>query len=44
MANELSKDLNHCNLPDPIADRIKDLEIEMTELKEELIELKKGKE
>src|SRR3954454_6012387 len=37
----LDKDLDHCNLPDPIADRIKDLQIELTELREELIELKK---
>jgi serine O-acetyltransferase len=37
----IDKDLDHCNLPDPIADRIKDLQIELTELREELFELKK---
>jgi serine O-acetyltransferase len=37
----IDKDLDHCNLPDPIADRIKDLQVELTELKQELIELKK---
>src|SRR4051794_20995508 len=37
----IGKDLDHCNLPDPIADRITDLQIEIIELKEELIELKK---
>ncbi|MEH7248659.1 serine O-acetyltransferase [Neobacillus niacini] len=37
----IGKDLDHCNLPDPIADRIKDLQFEITELKEELIELKR---
>ncbi|WP_419954799.1 serine O-acetyltransferase [Neobacillus niacini] len=37
----IGKDLDHCNLPDPIADRIKDLQVELTELQQELIELKK---
>jgi serine O-acetyltransferase len=37
----IDKDLDHCNLPDPIADRIKDLQVELTELRQELIELKK---
>ncbi|MFJ5763249.1 serine O-acetyltransferase [Neobacillus sp. NPDC093182] len=37
----IGKDLDHCNLPDPIADRIKDLQAELTELRHELIELKK---
>jgi serine O-acetyltransferase len=37
----IGKDLDHCNLPDPIADRIKDLQTELTELRQELIELKK---
>lgn len=27
----IDKDLDHCNLPDPIADRIKDLQIELTD-------------
>ncbi|MEH7010812.1 serine O-acetyltransferase [Neobacillus niacini] len=35
------RDLDHCNLPDPIADRIKEMQLELVELKEELIELKK---
>jgi serine O-acetyltransferase len=37
----IGKDLDHCNLPDPIADRIKDLQVELIELRHELIELKK---
>ncbi|MEH7493044.1 serine O-acetyltransferase [Neobacillus niacini] len=37
----IGKDLDHCNLPDPIADRIKDLQVELNELRQELIELKK---
>ncbi|MFS0780086.1 serine O-acetyltransferase [Neobacillus sp. 3P2-tot-E-2] len=37
----IGKDLDHCNLPDPIADRIKDLQAELTELRTELIKLKK---
>ncbi|WHY00848.1 serine O-acetyltransferase [Neobacillus sp. DY30] len=37
----IGKDLDHCNLPDPIADRIIDLQVELTELRQELIELKK---
>jgi serine O-acetyltransferase len=37
----IGKDLDHCNLPDPISDRIKDLQAELTELRQELIELKK---
>lgn len=37
----IDKDLDHCNLPDPIADRIKDLQLELTDLRQELIELKK---
>jgi serine O-acetyltransferase len=37
----IGKDLDHCDLPDPIADRIKDLQTELTELRQELIELKK---
>ncbi|WP_045516570.1 serine O-acetyltransferase [Neobacillus niacini] len=35
------RDLDHCNLPDPIADRIKEMQLELVELKEELIKLKK---
>lgn len=37
----IGKDLDHSNLPDPIADRIKDLQVELTELRQEIIELKK---
>jgi serine O-acetyltransferase len=37
----IGKDLDHCDLPDPIADRLKDLQTELTELRHELIELKK---
>jgi serine O-acetyltransferase len=37
----IGKDLDHCDLPDPIADRIKDLQTELTEMRQELIELKK---
>jgi serine O-acetyltransferase len=37
----IGKDLDHCDLPDPIADRIKDLQAELIELRQELIELKK---
>ncbi|MDA6131450.1 hypothetical protein OSK38_29290, partial [Escherichia coli] len=33
---KISKDLNHCDLPDPIADRIKELEKELLELKGEV--------
>lgn len=37
----IGKDLDHSNLPDPVADRIKDLQVELTELRQEIIELKK---
>jgi serine O-acetyltransferase len=37
----IGKDLDHCDLPDPIADRIKDLQAELIELRQELVELKK---
>ncbi|MEH7299453.1 serine O-acetyltransferase [Neobacillus drentensis] len=30
------KDLNHCDMPDPIADRLKEMESELTQLKQEL--------
>ncbi|MFB6469144.1 serine O-acetyltransferase [Cytobacillus sp. Hz8] len=36
----IGKDLNHCDLPDPVADRFKELESEMLKLKAELEELK----
>lgn len=38
----VNKDLNHCDLPDPIADRFKELESEIEQLKAQLEELKKG--
>lgn len=37
----IKKDLNHCDLPDPIADCINKLEDEITKLKNEIMELKK---
>ncbi len=37
----INKDLNHSDLPDPIADRFKDLEQEIAKLNNELEELKK---
>ncbi|WNS75588.1 serine O-acetyltransferase [Bacillus sp. DTU_2020_1000418_1_SI_GHA_SEK_038] len=37
----IKKDLNHSDLPDPIADRFKDLEQEIAKLSSELEELKK---
>ncbi|WML41923.1 serine O-acetyltransferase [Neobacillus sp. OS1-2] len=36
----IGKDLNHCDLPDPIADRLKEMQAEVNQLKEELFELK----
>ncbi|WP_285889819.1 serine O-acetyltransferase [Neobacillus niacini] len=38
---KITRDLDHCNLPDPIADRIREVQVELDELREELIELKK---
>jgi serine O-acetyltransferase len=35
------KDLNHCDMPDPIADRLKEMESELTQLKQELEGLRK---
>jgi serine O-acetyltransferase len=35
----INKDLNHCDLPDPIADRLREMEMEINELKQELKEL-----
>src|SRR4051794_26499583 len=35
-----AKDLNHCDLPDPIADRIREMESEVIQLRQELQELK----
>jgi len=36
----INKDLNHCDLPDPIADRLKEMQVELHQLKQELTELK----
>lgn len=38
---KINKDLNHCDLPDPIADRFKELEGELRELKTEVETLRK---
>lgn len=37
----IKKDLNHCDLPDPIADRLKEMELEINRLKQELDEMNK---
>ncbi|MFZ3590876.1 serine O-acetyltransferase [Bacillus sp. DJP31] len=39
----IKKDLDHCNLPDPVADRFKVLEVELERLQIELKQLKEGK-
>lgn len=39
---KVEKDLNHRNLPDPVADRLNSIEMEMARLKKELDETKKG--
>ncbi|MDR4318815.1 serine O-acetyltransferase [Niallia circulans] len=36
---KIKKDLNHCDLPDPIADRLKEMELEISYLREQLKEL-----
>jgi serine O-acetyltransferase len=38
---KISRDLNHSDLPDPVADRFKDLEMQLNELKEALEIVKK---
>jgi serine O-acetyltransferase len=38
---KVKKDLNHTDLPDPVADRIKDLEAEIARLRKEIESLKK---
>lgn len=38
---KISKDLNHCDLPDPIADRFKEMENELSALKSEIERLRK---
>ncbi|MBM7650377.1 serine O-acetyltransferase [Bacillus ectoiniformans] len=39
---KVQKDLNHCDLPDPVADRLLGMEKEIQKLKKELEETKKG--
>ncbi|WP_338754638.1 serine O-acetyltransferase [Bacillus sp. FJAT-52991] len=39
---KIKKDLNHRDLPDPVADRLQAMEKEMNQLKQELNELRKG--
>ncbi|MFS1516773.1 serine O-acetyltransferase EpsC [Bacillus sp. SCS-151] len=39
----VKKDFNHRDLPDPIADRIREIELEMNELRNELAEMKERK-
>ncbi|OMP67968.1 serine O-acetyltransferase [Domibacillus epiphyticus] len=39
---KVEKDLNHRNLPDPVADRLKSMEAEIARLKKEMDEAKKG--
>lgn len=38
---KINKDLNHQNMPDPIADRFKEMQDEMAKMKQEIEELKK---
>lgn len=40
---KVNRDLNHCDLPDPIADRLQAMEEEIQQLKEQLTLSKKGK-
>ena len=40
----VDKDLNHANLPDPVAERMKEIEDELSKLRAELEELKEEKE
>jgi serine O-acetyltransferase len=35
-----AKDLNHCDLPDPVADRLREMQYEVDQLRKELCELK----
>jgi serine O-acetyltransferase len=37
----IDKDLDHCDLPDPIADRLKEIQQELNQVKQELTDLKK---
>ncbi|MFJ7729960.1 serine O-acetyltransferase [Neobacillus sp. NPDC097160] len=36
----INNNLNHCDLPDPVADRLKEMQVELNQLKQELDELK----
>ena len=40
----MNKDFNHANLPDPVADRLKELQDEINKLKVELEDHKQRKE
>jgi serine O-acetyltransferase len=40
---KIRRDLDHCNLPDPVADRFKELDIEIEALRKEVKQLKEGK-
>lgn len=40
---KIKKDMDHCNLPDPVSDRFKELELEIKELRNELHQLKERK-
>jgi serine O-acetyltransferase len=37
---KITRDLNHCDMPDPVADRIREMQNELNRLKQELEELK----
>jgi serine O-acetyltransferase len=37
---KIGKDLNHCDLPDPVADRLKEMETEICELRQMLKKVK----
>jgi serine O-acetyltransferase len=40
---KIRRDLDHCNLPDPVADRFKELDFEIEALRKEVKQLKEGK-
>jgi serine O-acetyltransferase len=40
----VGKELDHCDLPDPVADRFRQMDIELKQLKEELEIIKQGSE
>jgi serine O-acetyltransferase len=41
---KVGRDLNHTDLPDPIADKLKAMEAELTQLKKQLEDLREGKD